>query len=89
YGCGDLVGNVQQWTSTLWGSDLNQTDYPYPYRPDDGREDLVAKHLPRAYRIYRGSSFRDDRAQLRCSARGHSDPDSKIRWRGFRVALEI
>ena len=89
YGCCDLVGNVQQWTSTLWGSNLQETAYPYPYQANDGREDLTAQYLHRAYRIYRGGSFRDDRPQLRCSARGRSDPDSKIRWRGFRVVLEV
>lgn len=90
YGCLALVGHVQQWTSTLWGSDLNKSDFPYPYQPLDGREDLAAaEHLPRLFRLHRGGSFRDEPAKLRCSARGYSDPDSKIRWRGFRVVLEV
>ncbi len=89
YGCLAMVGNVQQWTSTLWGSELNKSDFPYPYRPGDGREDLAAAaRLPRLFRLHRGGSFRDEPARLRCSARGYSDPDSKIRWRGFRVVLE-
>jgi len=89
FGCCDLVGNVQQWTSTLWGSQLQNSSFPYPYQANDGREDLTAKHLHRVYRLYRGGSFRDERSQLRCSTRGHSDPDSKIRWRGFRIVLEV
>ena len=90
YACLDMVGNVQQWTSTLWGTDLKRNTFPYPYRADDGREDLKAhQRLHRVFRIHRGGSFRDDPAKLRCSARGISDPDSKIRWRGFRVVLEI
>lgn len=90
YGCLDLVGNVQQWTSTLWGSNLNQCDFPYPYQAGDGREDLAAdQRLPRVFRLHRGGSFRDEPARLRCSARSYSDPDSKIRWRGFRVVLEV
>ncbi len=89
-GCADMAGNVQEWTSTLWGSDLKKSDFPYPYRPKDGREDLAAgEHLHRVYRIHRGGSFRDTQVKLRGSARGHSDPDSKIRWRGFRVILEL
>lgn len=89
YGCYDMLGNVQEWTSTLWGSDPKENAFPYPYRSTDGREETKPAHLYRVYRIYRGSSFRDEAVKLRCSARGNSDPESKIRWRGFRVALEI
>lgn len=89
YGCYDLVGNAQEWTSTLWGSDPKISDFAYPYRLDDDREDPIASHLHRVYRVYRGGSFRDDPARLRCAARGASTPDSKIRWRGFRVVREI
>ncbi len=89
YGCLDMAGNVQEWTSTLWGSDPKINDFAYPYRPGDGREDPVAGHLHRVYRVYRGGSFRDDPGRLRGAARGASTPDSKIRWRGFRVVREI
>lgn len=89
YGCVDMAGNAQEWTSTLWGSDPKISDFVYPYRPDDGREDPTASHLHRVYRVYRGGSFRDEPARLRCAARGASTPDSKIRWRGFRVVREI
>jgi formylglycine-generating enzyme required for sulfatase activity len=89
YGCYDMAGNVQEWTSTLWGSDPKLSAFPYPYRADDGREDVAAsQHLHRVYRVYRGGSFRDDPSKLRCSVRGCSTPDSKIRWRGFRVVRE-
>ncbi len=89
YGCYDMLGNTQEWTTTLWGSDPQACAFPYPYQATDGREDLTASHLHRVYRVYRGGSFRDDPAKLRCSARGCSTPDSKIRWRGFRVVMEI
>lgn len=89
-GCADMVGNVQEWTSTLWGSDLNKSDFPYPYQAHDGREDLAAdQRLHRVFRVHRGGSFRDNHIKVRCSARGWSDPDSKIRWRGFRVVREV
>ncbi len=88
FGCADMLGNVQEWTSTLWGADLQTGQYPYPYRRDDGREAPDAP-LPRMFRLHRGGSYRDPAGQLRCSVRGWSDPDSKIRWRGFRVALEV
>jgi formylglycine-generating enzyme required for sulfatase activity len=89
-GCFDMAGNVQEWVNTLWGSDLRESDFAFPYQPDDGREELEAdKRLPRVYRIHRGGAFRDNPANLRCTARGVSDPDSKLRWRGFRVVLEV
>jgi formylglycine-generating enzyme required for sulfatase activity len=90
YGCEGMLGNVQEWTSTLWGSEANDTAFPYPYRPGDGREDLeAARHLHRTYRIHRGGSYRDAPATLRCSARGYAAPESKVLWRGFRVVLAL
>ncbi len=88
YGCTDMVGNVQQWTSTLWGSDRRQSDYPYPYRPD-AREQLDADDARyRLRRIYRGSIFNDAFSQCRCSARGHDRPKSAPITRGFRLARQ-
>jgi iron(II)-dependent oxidoreductase len=90
YGCCEMLGNVQEWTSTLWGSDPKATAFPYPYHVDDGREDLEAEQrLPVVYRVHRGGSYRDDRSMLRCSARGYAAPTSKIGWRGFRVAFDL
>ncbi len=90
YGCCDLLGNVQQWTSTLWGGKPDQPDFPYPYDAGDGREDAEAEQqLNQTYRIHRGGSYRDPATELRCTARGFSPPDSKVAWRGLRVALTI
>jgi formylglycine-generating enzyme required for sulfatase activity len=90
YGCCEMLGNVQEWTSTLWGSDPKATAFPYPYHVDDGREDLEAEQrLPVVYRVHRGGSYRDDRSKLRCSARGYAAPSSMIGWRGFRVVLDV
>jgi formylglycine-generating enzyme required for sulfatase activity len=88
YGCCDLLGNVQEWTSTLWGSEPDQPAFPYPYDGGDGREDPEAeRQLDRTYRIHRGGSYRDAPTELRCTARGFSPPDSRVSWRGFRVVL--
>ncbi len=89
-GCADMAGNVHEWTSTLWGSDLKQNDFPYPYQPDDGREDTnTDERRHRVFRVYRGGAFRDRQSKVTATARNASDPDSKIRWRGFRVVLEV
>ncbi len=92
YGCYDMAGNVQEWTSTLWGSDEHKNKFSNPYRADDGREDLEAdQYLYQVYRVHRGGAFNDAPVWLRCSARGRSDSDhtTEVNWRGFRVVLEI
>jgi formylglycine-generating enzyme required for sulfatase activity len=85
YGCWDMAGNVQEWTSTRWGSRRKPSDFPYPYCADDGREDLEANE----YRVYRGGSLQDNPSELRCSARACAVPQSMTRARGFRVAMDI
>lgn len=87
YGCYDMVGNVWEWTSTLWGPDWQTSDFDYPYRPDDGREDLSAD--PTVYRLFRGGDFGDAVTHLRCSARRWYAPDHADKARGFRVALGL
>ncbi len=87
FGCCDMLGNVWEWTSTLWGTDWKNPDYSYPYRADDGREDLEADAT--FHRLFRGGSFGDEVAQLRCSTRRWYAPDHADKARGFRVVLEI
>lgn len=89
YGVADLLGNVQEWTSTIWGEGRQEPAYPYPYRADDGRENLEANlRNPRLRRIYRGGAYNDNPAQLRCTARGHRNPDSITTNRGFRIVMQ-
>lgn len=89
YGCLDLLGNVQEWTRTLWGNDLNTSKYPYPYRVDDGREDGSPGTKERLYAIHRGGSFRSEPASLHVSERGRSFIRGKTDWRGLRVVLKV
>ncbi len=85
YGCADMVGNVWEWCSSLWGSDPSNP-LSYPYDTDDGREDLTAA----GYRIVRGGSwYNDDPAVLRCASRGRNDPGLKGPSVGFRVARDL
>ncbi len=90
FDCQDMLGNVEEWTSTLWGTDEG-TDhaviYAYPYHVDDGRED-THQILFRPLRVHRGGSYLDSPDNLRCSARRNSSPIITVKWRGFRVVLE-
>jgi formylglycine-generating enzyme required for sulfatase activity len=87
YGCYDMLGNVWEWTSTLWGQDWQESEFGYPYRRDDGREDLTVEAT--VYRLFRGGDFDDELTLLRCAARSWYAPDNVHKARGFRVVLEL
>ena len=67
-----MAGNVWEWTSSLY--------QPYPYKPDDGREDPEVED----WRVLRGGSFFYVR-HARCAFRNYNDPDSRLDHYGFRV----
>ena len=77
-GVHDLAGNVAEWTSTLYR--------PYPYRRDDGREDL----LVRGERVTRGGDhvFDSTPEKLRATFRGGFSRATDVGHRhvGFRCA---
>jgi formylglycine-generating enzyme required for sulfatase activity len=73
YGCADMAGNVWEWTSSLYE--------PYPYRSDDGREELTS----RASRSLRGGGFFSNAAYVRCACRAGPAPDVRNNAYGFRV----
>jgi formylglycine-generating enzyme required for sulfatase activity len=75
YGVFDMAGNVWEWTSSVL------TDYPY--RMDDGREDVTS----RAHRVLRGGSFYSpSESYIRCASRSSSYPQRRRDHIGFRVA---
>ena len=83
--CGalDMSGNVWEWTRSLWGKDPGKSQYGYPYRADDGRENLNAPDD--VLRVVRGGSFFDDARFVRCAVRLSLRP-----WNvdlGFRVCV--
>ena len=91
YGCFDFVGNVRQWTISLWGEKRIAPDlrYTYPWK-DDGRNDPNASRQLR--RVVRGSTSRDDVSLLRCSARSGQAPDDvglPGARHGFRVVMNV
>ncbi|HET6597683.1 MAG TPA: SUMF1/EgtB/PvdO family nonheme iron enzyme [Anaerolineales bacterium] len=85
----DLVGNVRQWTVTLWGEKPSTPDFKYPWA-NDGRNNPNANSQIR--RVVRGSSFTEDTQLLRCSARSGQFPENAglLGTRhGFRVAMKV
>jgi len=86
YGVLDMIGNVEEWTRSLWGKDRAKPSYKYPYDPDDAkRENLKAPDD--VLRTVRGGSFFNLTRDLRAARR---DKDSILLYsgfRGFRVVL--
>jgi formylglycine-generating enzyme required for sulfatase activity len=74
YGVYDMSGNVWEWMSTIY--------QPYPYRADDGRENMAVSDK---WRVVRGGSFWSDSRWARAAYR-----DLNLsHWfdYGFRVGL--
>ena len=85
YGLLDMAGNVYEWTLSLWGADMREPAFGYPYDPTDGREDLDAGNG--MLRILRGGAFFYNAFYARCTHRVKSYPDYRVRTRGFRVCV--
>jgi serine/threonine-protein kinase len=87
WACFDLVGNVRQWTCTLWGEKRIAPDpkYTYPWK-NDRRNDMNASRQIR--RVVRGSSMKDAPKLLRCSARSGQAPDD-AGWPGARHSFRV
>jgi len=79
YGCADMVGNVLEWTHTSWKE--------YPYKADDGREDVENKA---GYCVMRGGCFESLKPMktVRCANRIKVHPDAfRFDIYGFRVCV--
>ncbi len=82
YGVLDLAGNVWEWCNSQWGASWDRPSFGYPYRADDGREDLTQSGL----RILRGGSWYSERNIVRCAFRRWDIPVGGVGTDGFRVA---
>jgi iron(II)-dependent oxidoreductase len=76
HGIMDMVGNVWEWTSSAY--------MPYPYKPDDGRENGNVM----VNRVLRGGTFWSSLDFLRCSTRFRNYPVYRFDVAGFRVAYD-
>jgi formylglycine-generating enzyme required for sulfatase activity len=75
YGVVDMVGNVEEWTSTI--SDEDQ--FPYPYVATDGREDME-KHDEFRFRRLRGGCWLLKPPMARAAARDFFDVEDRFDW---------
>lgn len=80
-GAYDMSGNVWEWVSTIY----DYESYPYPYDPNDGREDLERTDVQRVVRGGLFDSF--EFSYLRAAYHGGYDPDVVYGGNGFRCAL--
>ena len=78
YGLHDMIGNVLEWTRSVWGG------YPYPL-DDPTREPLDAGN--EVQRLVRGGAWYGSRYFARCAFRGGYRPNSRYNLLGFRVVL--
>lgn len=77
-GCLDMIGNVFEWTRSLYR--------PYPYREDDGREELTAAGA----RTLRGCSWNHRGGYFtRLSYRFQADPTTRHSDIGFRLGRPL
>lgn len=83
YGCEDQIGNVWEWTRSLWGHDSNKPQFCYPYEPEDGREDEDAGDD--LTRVLRGGAFSYDDHGCRGAVRSRNLPNYRSDNGGFRV----
>ena len=85
YGLLDMIGNVWEWTRSLWGMSLLKPEFAYPYEPDDGRENTGANDTVR--RVLRGVSFYNDPQGARSAFRYRYSPRNLFESVGFRVVI--
>jgi formylglycine-generating enzyme required for sulfatase activity len=77
FGVYDLAGNVWEWCSSQYQS--------YPYRANDGREN-IDKNEQNMARVLRGGSWVIYPFSVRAATRPGFDPDVRVIFVGFRGA---
>jgi formylglycine-generating enzyme required for sulfatase activity len=85
YGVLDLAGNVFEWTLSKWGRNWQELEFQYPYRADDGREDVEGS----AARVMRGGSWFNPYYEALISNRARFLPGSRGSNIGFRIAETV
>jgi len=86
FGLHDMIGNVWEWTRSLWGEDPGNPRFKYPYDSlDQAREDVSASD--QVMRVLRGGAFHENSGHARCAYRFRAFPGDRDDEVGFRVVL--
>jgi len=75
YGCADMIGNVWEWTHSVFK--------PYPYLDSDGRENITDT----SFRVVRGGTFNTNYKLARCAYRFGYLPYGQWINLGIRLAI--
>jgi len=75
----DMAGNVWEWTRSAY--------QPYPYDPDDGRED-EAEPAQKHFTLRGGAGYFQP-IYLRAAYRFGDSPDTHVQYVGFRLARHL
>ena len=73
WGVLDMAGTVWEWTTSI--------DAPYPYDPDDGRNNLARE----GRRVIRGGCYVNPISYARCACRFRMQPKMTNPFLGFRI----
>jgi formylglycine-generating enzyme required for sulfatase activity len=82
----DMLGNVWEWTRSLWGTHWEKPKFAYPYRADDPKREALNAGND-VLRVLRGGSWDCSRDSARCASRLRLGPDLRLGYIGFRVVL--
>lgn len=77
----DMSGNVWEWVSTIY----DQERFPYPYRPTDGRENMIVVDN----RVLRGGAWNNSDINIRAVVRDGGGPYGSNHAVGFRCARDM
>jgi formylglycine-generating enzyme required for sulfatase activity len=81
FGVWDMTGNVFEWTLSKWGTNWQELQYVYPYRPESGCEDVEGSGA----RVMRGGSWYNTYHEGLCAHRARYLAGSRGSNIGFRV----
>jgi iron(II)-dependent oxidoreductase len=82
-GAEDMSGNVWELVSTAYDNIDATGEFPYPYDPRDGREDLGRSGV---WRVLRGGSSYDIETEVMVARRFSMYPEFEDKFYGFRCA---
>jgi formylglycine-generating enzyme required for sulfatase activity len=85
FGVWDMAGNVFEWTVSKWGTNWQELQFPYPYRPESGCEDPEGSGA----RVMRGGSWFNPYPEAMCAHRSRYLAGSRGSSIGFRVLKTI